>query len=90
MTTKTCKTCSHYRRRWCDVEECTMERTNQACEDYAPKTCNDCIMCTYHCTKYSCGMFNRKVSPKDYCEHFKRAKYKACLDGRLSVPRARA
>ena len=35
-------------------------------------------------------MFNRKVSPKDYCEHFKRAKYKAYLDNRLSTPRARA
>lgn len=90
MTGETCSNCKHYRRRWCFIEDCRMERTNQACEDFLPRCCVDCAMCTYHACTYNCGMFDRKVSPKDHCQYFKKAKYKACLDSRLSVPRARA
>lgn len=84
---KTCGSCINYKRRFCNVEDCIMESTNKACEDYVSRTCNDCTMCVYYDKEYFCNKLSKKVDFDGYCRYFDKARYKAFLDNRLSVPR---
>lgn len=93
MFKKTCRGCKHLKGRMCVLEGCKMYVDNSACEDYEEeknKECNKCIYCYHHQNRYFCMKREKKeVTQTLCCGFFKRSKYEARLDNRITTPRER-
>jgi hypothetical protein len=92
---KRCGDCFYYYRGKCYTDDVyNVERDNRACEDFLNRLCadcNNCIWCSFHEGVFTCHkslVRNRRANqPTAICHHFKKSKYMAFLDPRVTAPR---